>query len=77
MSRPANLVHNDVCADDDLRVNLARAEQLRKLQHENHQLNTVMIKMKAMHAWRRNHLTNNFLKTVSLFCLSLFDDSKT
>ncbi|XP_076468617.1 uncharacterized protein LOC143299362 isoform X2 [Babylonia areolata] len=50
--------------DDDLRVNLARAEQLRQLQHENHQLNTVIIKMKAMHAWRRNHLTNNFLKTI-------------
>nr|KAG5699494.1 hypothetical protein BaRGS_020053 [Batillaria attramentaria] len=51
--------------DDDLRVNLSRAEQLRALQQENHQLSTLIIKMKAMHAWRNNHLTNNHLKTIT------------
>ncbi|KAL8592207.1 hypothetical protein ACOMHN_030882 [Nucella lapillus] len=51
--------------DDNLRVNLARAEQLRQLQHDNYQLNTVIIKMKAMHAWRRNHVASNFLKTTT------------
>ncbi|XP_070191909.1 uncharacterized protein [Littorina saxatilis] len=50
--------------DDNLRVNLARAEQLRSLQHENYQLSSLVIKMKAMQSWRRNHLTNNFLKTI-------------
>ena len=58
--------------EDDLRINAKRAQQLRSLQHENHQLNTIIIKMKAMHAWRRDHLTNKFLRTVCAFLLTYF-----
>lgn len=43
-----------------------QAEQLRALQQENHQLTKLIIKLKAMHTWRSNHLTNNYLKTVSI-----------
>lgn len=49
-----------------MQVNQQRAEKLRDLQQENHQLSTLLLKVKAMNSWRRNHLTDNYLKTVGL-----------
>jgi hypothetical protein len=53
--------------DDEVRLNLKRAEQMRALQNQNHQLQTIIIKMRAMHGWRQTHMTNNYLKVVRLF----------
>ncbi|KAK6176827.1 hypothetical protein SNE40_015054 [Patella caerulea] len=51
--------------EDTLQVHLKRAEQLRELQHENHLLNTLVLKMKTMTLWRQNHSSNNFVKAVN------------
>ena len=43
---------------------LAKSEQLHQLKHENHDLNTLIVKMKAMKTWRQNHESVNYLKLV-------------
>ncbi|KAJ8301243.1 hypothetical protein KUTeg_020230 [Tegillarca granosa] len=42
---------DDLMAERDF----ARTEQLRDLQHENHSLNILVLKMKAMNNWTQNH----------------------
>ncbi|XP_012939634.1 uncharacterized protein LOC101845475 [Aplysia californica] len=54
-----------VSNDEELQANLSRAEQIRSLQNENHHLNQLILKMKAMNSWRQNVKTHNFLKTTS------------
>ena len=58
--------------DQGLQSNLSRAEQIRRLQNENHHLNQLILKMKAMNSWRQNVKTHNFLKTVSQWLLHNF-----
>ncbi|XP_053377209.1 uncharacterized protein LOC123529723 isoform X3 [Mercenaria mercenaria] len=43
---------------------LAKSETLRELKHENHVLNTLILKMKAMKTWRQNHDSVNFVKSI-------------
>ncbi|XP_048257717.1 uncharacterized protein LOC124151794 isoform X2 [Haliotis rufescens] len=50
--------------DERMNENLSQSEKLRSLQHENHTLNNLVLKMKTMTSWRQNHSTNNFLKTI-------------
>ncbi|XP_052781335.1 uncharacterized protein LOC128217918 isoform X2 [Mya arenaria] len=46
---------------------LSKSETLRELQHENHVLNSLLLKMKAMKTWRQNHnLVNNLKNTQEL-----------
>ncbi|RUS70526.1 hypothetical protein EGW08_021714 [Elysia chlorotica] len=51
--------------DEELKANLSRAEQIRALQNENHHLNQLVLKMKALNSWRQNVKTHSFLKTTS------------
>ena len=46
---------------------LAKSEMLRELKNENHLLNTLILKMKAMKTWRQNHDSVNFVKQVKIF----------
>lgn len=43
---------------------LSKSEMLHELKHENHVLNTLIVKMKAMKTWRQNHESVNYLKKV-------------
>ncbi|KAH9494551.1 hypothetical protein Btru_042421 [Bulinus truncatus] len=51
--------------EEKLKSNLSEAEQLRRLQTENHQLNQIILKMKAMNIWRQNIKQHNFRKSAA------------
>ncbi|XP_021364139.1 uncharacterized protein LOC110457263 isoform X2 [Mizuhopecten yessoensis] len=45
--------------------NLAKSEQIRELKNENHNLNVLVLKIKAMNNWRQNHTNLRFVKTIN------------
>ena len=49
---------------------IRRYEELRLLQTDNYELNTLLLKMKAMNAWKINHETGVRVKLVSRRSLS-------
>ncbi|KAL4226305.1 hypothetical protein ACF0H5_014288 [Mactra antiquata] len=51
-------------ADTIADATLSKSETLRELKHENHVLNTLILKMKAMKTWRQNHDSVNFVKSI-------------
>lgn len=52
-------------AEDELMKRyLAKSDDLRSLQHNNHQLNMGFMKMKAMNGWKQQHFQVKFLKKV-------------
>ncbi|XP_041348511.1 uncharacterized protein LOC121368057 isoform X2 [Gigantopelta aegis] len=54
---------------------LGHTDQMRNLQHENHNLSSLVLKMKAMNRWRQNHYTNNFHRKIGELSGNA-DDSK-
>jgi hypothetical protein len=44
---------------------LAKSDDLRSMQQNNHQLNMGFMKMKAMNGWKAQHFQVKFLKRVS------------
>ncbi|CAL1545735.1 unnamed protein product [Lymnaea stagnalis] len=51
--------------ENELRNHLDEADQLRKLQAENHHLSQLILKMKVVNAWRQNVKTHNFVKSTA------------
>nr|KAI8733110.1 hypothetical protein BgiMline_029055 [Biomphalaria glabrata] len=54
-----------VSDEDKMKSNLEAASQLRNLQVENHQLNQIILKMKALNIWRQNIKQHNFQKSAA------------
>ncbi|KAK3588936.1 hypothetical protein CHS0354_023696 [Potamilus streckersoni] len=50
--------------ESEVDTKLTKSEQLRRLQQENHELNILVLRMKSMNSWKRNHDHVNFSKTI-------------